>query len=139
MTVIESLPMEHQNAKLAFGVEFELLLKPKEKFAAELEATYPGWAARFEEAKKLESQAEAGAGIVANANAASGRAELDVLRLQFREQISALLTFQDIRAFTTSRDYQDWSVVDERKLDEMPGYCKSVNTVNCGIFWYTAV
>lgn len=38
-------------AKLGLGVEFELLMKPKNNFAARLEKACLGWAARFEAAK----------------------------------------------------------------------------------------
>lgn len=115
--------MMEPDAKPAFGVEFELLLKPKEKFTAQLEGECPGWAARFEEAKKIESQTSVQGGTGTNANTNPARAEVDALRLQFREQIAVLLRTLEIPAFTASHHYQEWSVVDEQKLDEVPGYC----------------
>lgn len=99
------------NARLAFGVEFELLLKPKQKFAERLEKICPGWTAKFEEAKT-------------DTNAA--KAEAEALRQEFREQMANFLTYSaKTPTVATNSGYFKWSVVDEPALDEVPGYCKS--------------
>lgn len=110
------------NAKLAFGVEFELLLKPKERFVADLERICPDWAVKFEQAKEAETETAAEERTSTGMNTA--KAEADALRLQLREQLAILLIGYEIRASTTSSNYQEWSVVDEPTLDEVPGYCK---------------
>lgn len=103
-------------AKLAFGVEFELLLKPKQKFAEELENICPSWAARFERAKETQT--------ATNTNAA--KAEAETLRREFRKQMANFLTsVADTPTIAASSDYLTWSVADEPALDEVPGYCKS--------------
>lgn len=110
-----------QNAKLAFGVEFELLLKPKAELITRLEKVCPGWAAKFEKAKQAESEVAAQEGSDTN----TAKAEADALRLKFREQIATILrSLGGIPTGTTSSKYQEWSVVDEPTLDEVPGYCK---------------
>lgn len=110
-----------ENAKLAFGVEIELLLKPTGRLTAGLEEVCPGWAAKFENAKKAESEAAVQQGTGAN----TAKAEVDALRLQFREQVAILLTsLAQIPTGNTIGEYQEWSVVDEPALDEVPGYCK---------------
>lgn len=55
-TTITRLFIMTTNAKLAFGVEFELLLRPKERVIAGMEPTCSGWAAKFEQAQKAESE-----------------------------------------------------------------------------------
>lgn len=101
-------------ARLALGAEFELLLKPKPTFAARLENICPGWAARFEKAKRNTSRAEA-----------------DTLREEFRKQAAIFLTkLTQIPTVTASPGYTKWSVVDEPALDEVPGYCKFSNLNN---------
>lgn len=115
-----------ENAKLAFGVELELLLKPKKKFAAELENIYSNWAAKFERAKEMES--EVSAEEATGADTDTGKADADALRAQFREELATLLTnVASIPTATTGRSsgFQYWSVVDEPTLEEVPGYCKS--------------
>lgn len=114
------------DAKLAFGVEFELLLMPKQKLAAELERTCPDWAVNFEQAKEAETEAAAeGATSISTSPATNAaKAEADAFRLHFREQIAILLISDGILAATTSSNFQEWSVVDEPTLNEVPGYCK---------------
>lgn len=109
-----------ETAKLAFGVEFELLLKPKEEFLVMLEQICPGWATRFEQIKDAESEAAAQDGTGTNRNA-----EAKGLRGSFRQQLAALLMQVGVPAATKSSKFEEWSVVDEPKLDEVPGYCKS--------------
>lgn len=112
------------NARLAFGVEFELLLKPKQKFAERLEKICPGWAAKFEEAKKPQSQTPAQTATDTNA----AKAEAGALRQDFRKQIARFLTYSaKTPTVATSSGYLKWSIVDEPALDEVPGYCKSDN------------
>lgn len=115
------------DAKLAFGTELEVLLKPKEQLITRLEKTCPGWAAKFEEAKAAESEAAVQQTTVTNTDADTNttKAQIDALRLKFREQISDVLTtLGKIPTGTSSDDYQKWSVVDEPTLDEVPEYCK---------------
>lgn len=108
-------------AKLAFGVEFELLLKPKAELITRLEKVSPGWADKFEKARKAESEEAAQDGV----DASTAKAEAGALRLKFREQIANILTsLGSISTGTMSCGYQEWSVVDEPTLDEVPGYCK---------------
>lgn len=110
------------NAKLAFGVEFELLLKPKTELLKQLENICPGWAAKFEKAKEAEAKAAVQERTDTDTNTA--KADADALRSTFREQIATILTsLGKIPTGTTSSDYQEWSVVDEPALDEIPGYC----------------
>lgn len=109
-------------AKLAFGVEFEVLLKPKTIFITELEKTCPGWVVKFEQAKHAESEAAAQDDAGTNTNTA--RKEADALRLRLRKELANLLRGDAIPTATTSSNYEEWSVVDEPTLDEVPGYCE---------------
>lgn len=120
------------NAKLAFGVEFELLLKPKEEFLAELEMICPEWAAKFEQAKEAESEtgAEERTSTGTGTGTSTTKAGAAALRLPFRQQLAILLTNDEIPAATTSTNYQQWSVVDEPTLDEIPGFCEFMSLAN---------
>lgn len=116
-----------EKAKLAFGVEFELLLKPKEEFIARLERAYPDWATKFEQIQEAESKAAAQDGLGANTNTNTNtpKSEADALRDHFREKLAVLLMRVDVPAATATLNFREWSVVDEPTLDEVPGYCKS--------------
>lgn len=118
------------NAKLAFGVEFEVLLKPKEEFIAELELICPEWAAKFEQAKEAESGTAAEENTSTCTSTGTTRAGAAALRLPFRQQLAILLTNDEIPAAITSSNYREWSVVDEPTLDEVPGYCKFISLAN---------
>lgn len=115
-------------AKLAFGVELEVLLKPKPIFITELERTCPGWVVKFEQAKDAESKAAAkdDAGTYTN----TARKEADALRLRFREELADLLRGDAIPSATTSSNYEEWSVEDEPALDEVQGYCEFNSLAN---------
>lgn len=112
------------SAKLAFGVEVEVLLKPMKQLIAELEKSCPQWAAKFEQAKEAESEAAAQEGTGTNANVNTAKAEADALRLWLRKELATLLIRNGIPTSTRSSNYKEWSIVDEPALDEVPGYCK---------------
>lgn len=108
-------------AKLAFGVEIEVLLQPRSKMLALLEKAHKGWAVKLEEVKKAQVAVE-GKGEAAE-KGPKGNAE--AIRVIFRQTIADILTREyDMESVIKSRDFRQWSVTDEPTLTEMAGYCK---------------
>ncbi|KAG8164054.1 hypothetical protein KVR01_005972 [Diaporthe batatas] len=110
-------------AKLAFGVEFELLLKPSSTtLLASLEKSCPGWAEKLEGAKAAEKAAEVKGDA---ATVRKAKEEVGRLRNLFRVEIANTLSLiYDVSASTRASNFQVWSVIDEPTLDEVPGYCR---------------
>lgn len=88
---------------LAFGMEIELLVKPK-SYLAPLLTAY-GWnpAITFATQSKEHKMAN---------------------RDALRAALADAITRAGIRAGTMPLDYKDWTVADERSLDEFVGFCK---------------
>lgn len=108
-------------AKLAFGVEFELLLKPKPTMLPTLEQRCSQWAEKLENAKAAVKAAE-GKG---HAEEQKAKEHAELIRKHFRSEIASILTaLFDIPTVVSNSDTRVWSVVDEVALDEIPEYCK---------------
>ena len=45
-------------------------------------------------------------------------------RVALRAAIARILTIGGVLASSTATDYKDWTVADERSLDEVTGFCK---------------
>lgn len=89
---------------LAFGVEIELLVKPKGTMDASLSIH------RWNSAIKFATKSDE----LKSAN-----------RKALRAALADVLTQFGVRTSTMTQDYHDWTVADEPTLDEFEGYCKS--------------
>lgn len=111
------------SAKLAFGVEIELLLKPLPNLSARLDKFCPSknWVKTFENLKQKELAAQGkGPEVEAEAKNNAGR-----IRALFRQQLALCLANYDGFPVTSeSVDFTEWSLMDEVSLDEIPGFCK---------------
>ncbi|KAK7710323.1 hypothetical protein SLS64_005908 [Diaporthe eres] len=128
--------MAQAQAKLAFGIEIELLLKPKKDFLAQLDKIYksqelgklaPGskdWATGLEVAKKAQAVSEDPAQRKTDAQKQAAKATAEKFRGAFRNLFARTLSAQGFPAALKSSDFTEWSVVDEPTLDEIPGYCR---------------
>lgn len=129
--------MAQAQAKLAFGIEIELLLKPKGPFLAQLDQIYkkqdlgklaPGskdWATGLEVVKNAQAVSEDPAQKKTDAQKQAAKAAAEKFRGAFRGLFASTLSAQGFPAALKSSDFTEWSVVDEPTLDEVKGYCKS--------------
>lgn len=109
-------------SKLAFGIEIELLLKPKPDFLKALEQDFPQWAEKFESAKEAQNAAVGKGG----AQEQQAKEEAEVVRKHFRGKIAFFLTnLFNVPTSVTNSNFLQWSVVDEVALNEIPEYCKN--------------
>lgn len=88
---------------LAFGMEIELLVKPKGPLMPFMTAY--GW----DQAVTFETNDD-------DPRKARNRASL-------RAAIAQVLTVRTVKTGVNIGEYKDWTVVDERSLDELPGFC----------------
>lgn len=125
-------------AKLAFGVEIELLLKPKGKFVSDLDKIYQSkrlarfapkpenWAKSFEAVKEAQRASQDPALEKSEYEKRMAKHNAEKFRESFRELCANNLTAEGhIPAALKSSDFTQWSIVDEVKLDEVEGYCES--------------
>ena len=129
--------MAQAQAKLAFGIEIELLLKPNKDLLAQLDQIYkskdlgklaPGskdWASGLEVVKTAQLVSEDPAQKKTDAEKQLAKANAENFRREFRSLVAGTLSFLGVPAALKSSDFTEWSVVDEPTLDEVPGYCKS--------------
>lgn len=109
------------SAKLAFGIEIELLLRPSARLSDTLDKLCPNkdWQKTLEDVKQKEVAAQ-GKGPEAEASA---KKDAELIRALFRRQLALLLASNhNLPVTAKSRDFTEWSVVDEVSLDEIPGY-----------------
>lgn len=111
------------SAKLAFGVEIELLLRPSSEMLFRLNKSCPdgGWLKSLETVKQKVLSAQ-GKGSDAEAEA---KKDAERIRALFRGLLADhLANCESFPITTKSVDFTEWSLVDEVSLDEIPGFCK---------------
>lgn len=89
--------------RLAFGIEMELLVQPKAVMLPRLIEN--GWNSDVSFSTKEEAQKQN------NRNA-------------LHKALAVILTQGEILATTDEAGWSDWTITDERSLDEVPGFCK---------------
>ncbi|KAK7714707.1 hypothetical protein SLS63_011597 [Diaporthe eres] len=108
-------------AKLAFGVEIELLLKPRANMMSILNEKCADWAKKLESAKAAEREA-ANKG---DEEIQKAKQHAATIRKIFRVEIASILTNRFIiPAAASASNFLVWSVIDEVTLDEAEGYCQ---------------
>lgn len=116
------------SAKLAFGVEIELLLKPLPSLSARLDKLCPSknWQNTFEDVKQKELAAQ-GKGPAVEAEAKNNAGQIRAL---LRQQLAfCLANYENLPVIAKSLDFTEWAVLDEVSLDEIPGYCEFTSAV----------
>lgn len=122
--------MAHVLPKLGFGVELEMLLKPKGDLMKRLNQKYKtqglvkyvpkpkDWAHGLEIVKNAQMESDTPA----------TKQNAERFRLAFREIIAEFLSkAENISTTLNSTYYTQWSVEDEVSLEETSGYCKFAN------------
>lgn len=126
-------------AKLAFGLEMEMLLKPKSKAMkqalqriyaawnlADIASTSSDWATGFAIVRNRELSAQNDENGMTVAEKQTAKANADKYRAAFRYVCANMLTAQyNVPSTHSQGDYVRWLISDEPTLDEVREYCKS--------------
>jgi hypothetical protein len=120
---------------MSFGIEMELLLKPKSglnPFLAKHKFNHAVKPKRAREEKVDDKKAKDKKAKDDKAKAQMAReiSDIDNNRKAMREAIAEVLTQASVVAKLQSKKYEDWTIKAEPSLDEVPddrggGYCKS--------------